>query len=133
MLLGTRDVADKPQHLDADPVAVGHRPDVGLRLSQAGGGILAVDASAILLASVSALSVYAFGVGDLEEVAHQLGHGHAALVERRLDALGVLEVLAGLAHSSGFGGDETEHHLDERLRVPRAPAGKVNRLHVLSS
>lgn len=38
VLLGTRDVADKPQHLDADPVAVGHRPDVGLRLSQAGGG-----------------------------------------------------------------------------------------------
>lgn len=88
VLLGARDVAGKRQHLDADPVAVGPRPDVGLRLAQVG-GVLAVDAGAVLLADVGALPVHAVGVDDLEEVAHQLGHGHAALVERRLDALGV--------------------------------------------
>lgn len=42
VLLGARDVAGKRQHLDADPFAVGPRPDVGFRLAQVG-GILAVD------------------------------------------------------------------------------------------
>ena len=55
VLLGARDVAGKQQHLDADPVAVGPRPDVGRRLAQVG-GILAVDADAVLLADVGTLA-----------------------------------------------------------------------------
>lgn len=99
MLLGTRDAAGKRQRLDADPVAVGSRSDVGLRLVQVR-GVLAVDAGAVLLADVGPLPVYAVGADDLEEVAHQLGRGHAALVERRLDVLGVpavgpIEIIAG--------------------------------------
>ena len=115
VLLGARDVAGKRQHLDADPVAVGPRPDESLRLAQVG-GILAVDAGAVLLADVGALPVHAVGVDDLEEVAHQLGHGHAALVERRLDALGVpvvgpLEAIAGPVRSPRLGGDDPGQRL----------------------
>lgn len=115
VLLGARDVAGKRQHLDADPVAVGPRPHVGLRLAQVG-GVLAVNAGAVLLADVGALPVHAVGVDDLEEVAHQLGHGHAALVERRLDALGVpvvgpLEVIAGPVRPPRLGGDEAGQRL----------------------
>lgn len=47
VLLGARDIAGKRQHLGADPVAVGSRPDVVLRLAQLG-GILAVDVGALL-------------------------------------------------------------------------------------
>lgn len=115
VLLGARDVAGERQHLDADLVAVGSRSDVGFCFAQVG-GILAVDAGAVLLADVDALPVHAVGVDDLEEVAHQLGHGHAALVERRLDALGVpvvgpLEVIAGPVRPPRLGGDEAGQRL----------------------
>lgn len=115
VFLGARDTAGKRQHLDADPVAVGPRTDVGLRLAQVG-GILAVDAGAVLLADAGALPVHAVGVDYLEEVAHQLGHGRAALVERRLDALGVpvvgpLEAIAGPVRPPRLRGDDPGQRL----------------------
>lgn len=133
VLLGAWDIAGKRQHLDTDSVAVGSRSDVGLCFAQVG-GILAVDAGAVLLADVGALPVHAVGVDDLEEVAHQLGHGHAILVERRLDALGVpvvgpLEAIAGPVRPPRLGGDDPRQRFDERLHAPQAPTGKVNRLH----
>lgn len=71
---------------------------------------LVENALTLALADVSALPVHAVGVDDLEEAAHQLGHGRAALVERRPDALGVpvagpLEAACGHVRAPRLDGD----------------------------
>lgn len=83
---------------------------------------------------VVAPPVHAVGVDDLEEGVHRLGHGYAALIERRLDALGVpvvgsLEAPCGLVHPPRLGCNDAGERLGERLYTPQASTGKVGRLH----
>ena len=100
-----------------------------------------MDADVVLLADIGVLPAHAVGVDDLEEVAHQLGHGHAVLVERRLDALGVpvvgpLEAIAGPVRPPRRGSESalaTWRKTLERVRTSPyiqeaiwAPYAKVN-------